>query len=209
MTHQMVVGRGSKFDSNASKGEKEMSTLFARWIAVVWVAACCPGLAVAAPQSFLLPGHGALLLNVPEGWKSNLKQPEGGLPPTIGLREQSGASFVVMITAVWGMAPNAGIPEDATIRSMVASAAKSAEAQSVEGSLAIHNLVGSGGRGYYFRATDRAPKPGEWKYLTQGMIRTGAISLAFTILTNDGQAPIEKAALEMLRRAVQQSGEAV
>jgi hypothetical protein len=186
-----------------------MITVFARWIAVVWVAACCPGLAAAAPQSFLLPGHGALLLNVPKDWKSNLKQPEGGLPPTIGLREQSGASFVVMITAVWGMAPNAGVPEDATIRSMVASAAKGAEAQSVEGSLAIQNLVASGGRGYYFRATDRAPKPGEWKYLTQGVIRTGAIALAFTILTNDGQAPIEKAALEMIRLAVQQSGEAV
>ena len=90
-----------------------------------------------------------------------------------------------------------------------AAAAKSAEAQSVEGSLAIQNLVGSGGRGYYFRATDRAPKPGEWKYLTQGMIRAGTIALAFTILTNDGQASIEKAALEVIRLAVQKSGEAV
>jgi hypothetical protein len=91
----------------------------------------------------------------------------------------------------------------------VVSAAKSAEQQSVEGSLPLQSLVGASGRGYYFRATDRAPKPGEWKYLTQGMIRTGEIALTFTILTNDGQAAIEKAAVDMIRVAVQQSGDAI
>lgn len=116
---------------------------------------------------------------------------------------------MVRITAVWGMAPNPPVPADATIHSIVTSAAKDAESQSVERSLAVQNLVGASGRGYYFRATDRAPKLGEWKYLTQGIIRTGAIALAFTILTNDGQAPVEKAALEMIRLAVQESGGAV
>jgi hypothetical protein len=186
-----------------------MNKYFARWSAVVLVVACWPGLVLAVSQNFVLPGHGTLLLNVPEGWKSKLKQPEGGLPPTIGLGAQSGAPFVVLITAVWGPALDAGVPDDAKIRSIVASAAKSAEAQSVERSLSLQNLVGSSGRGYYFRATDRAPKPGEWKYLTQGMIRTGAIALSFTILTQDGQAATEKAALEMIRLAVQQSVDAV
>ena len=186
-----------------------MHMIFARWIAVVWVVACWPGVAAAAPQSFVLPGHGTLLLNVPEGWASSLEQPKGGLPPTIGLREQSGASFVVRMTAIWSMAPNSAVPADATISSMVKSAAKDAESQSVERSLVVQSLVGGSGRGYYFRATDRAPKPGEWKYLTQGIIRTGGIALAFTILTNDGQAAIEKAALELIRLAVQESGEAV
>jgi hypothetical protein len=177
--------------------------------AIVFVVTCWPGLATAAAQSFAMPGHGALLLNVPEGWKSSLKQPSAGLPPTIGLSAQSGASFLVLLTAVWGMSPGVTAPDDAKIKSTVASAAKSAEPQSAQGSLALQNLAGASGRGYYFRATDRAPKPGEWKYLTQGMIRTGGIALTFTILTNDGQAPVEKAALEMIRLAVQQSGEAV
>ncbi len=186
-----------------------MKDVVGRIAAVVLVVACWPGLAVAVSQNFVLPGHGTLLLNVPEGWKSNLKQPPGGLPPTIGLGAQSGAPFVVLITAVWGPGSGAGVPDGTKIRSIVASAAKSAEAQSVEGALPLQNLVGSSGRGYYFRATDRAPNPGEWKYLTQGMIRTGAIALSFTILTNDGQAATEKAALEMIRLAVQQSVDAV
>jgi hypothetical protein len=178
-------------------------------LVIMVVAACWPAVAAAAPQSFSLPGHGSLLLNVPEGWKASLSQPPGGLPPTIGLGGQSGAPFVVLITAVWGTSPGGGAPDDAKIKSTAATAAKSAEPQSVEGTLPLQTLVGASGRGYYFRATDRAPKPGEWKYLTQGMLRTGGVALTFTILTNDGQAAIEKAALEMVRLAVQQSGEAV
>jgi hypothetical protein len=185
-----------------------MRNVFGALMAIVAVA-CWPGLAAAAPQSFVLPGHGTLLLNVPDGWKSNPQQPPGGLPPTIGFGEQSGASFVVLLTPVWGSSPGGAAPDDAKIKSTVASAARSAETQSVEGSLSLQNLVSASGRGYYFRATDRAPKPGEWKYLTQGMIRTGAIALTFTVLTNDGQAAIEKAALEMIRLALQQSGDAV
>lgn len=176
---------------------------------VVAVVACWPGLGYAAPQSFVLPGHGSLLLNVPADWKAELKQPPGGLPPTIGLGAQSGASFVVLVTPVWERSPDRAAPDDAKIKSTVTAAAKSAEPQSVEGSLALQNLLGTSGRGFYFRATDRAPKPGEWKYLTQGMIRSGGIALTFTILTNDGQRGIETAALEMIRLAVQQTGEAV
>lgn len=186
-----------------------MNSALVRWAAVVLVVACWPGLAAAVPQNFKLPGHGTLLLNVPEGWKANAKQPAGGLPPTIGLAPQSGAPFVVLITAVWGTSPGEAVPDDAKIRSTVALAAKSAEGQSVEGALSLKDLTGTSGRGYYFRATDRAPAPGEWKYLSQGMIRTGAIALTFTILTNDGQAAAERAALEMIRLAVQQSSEAV
>jgi hypothetical protein len=186
-----------------------MNIALVRWTVVALVVACWPGFAAAAPQNFVLPGHGTLLLNVPEGWKANFKQPAGGLPPTVGLGPQSGAPFVVLITPVWGTSPGSSVPDDANIRSTVALAAKSAEAQSVEGALSLKDLTGTSGRGYYFRATDRAPAPGEWKYLTQGMIRTGAIALTFTILTNDGQAAAEKAALEMTRLAVQQSSETV
>jgi hypothetical protein len=184
-----------------------MKNVFGRLPAIVLVVVCWPGIAMAEPKNFELPGHGGLLLNVPAGWKTSLKTAAGS-PPTIRLGPQSGAPFVVLVTAVWSAA-GAGAMDDAKIRSSVTSAAKSAEPQSVEGSLPLRNLLGASGPGYYFRATDRAPKPGEWKYLSQGMIRTGAIALTFTILTNDGQAPVEKAALEMIRLAVQQSVEAV
>jgi hypothetical protein len=164
------------------------------------VLACSGALAASTPQSFALPGHGTLLFNVPAGWQTNEKQLQGG-PPTIQFGPRSGAAFAVLITAVWGTT-RAGAPDDAGIRSAVTSAAKDAEPRSVEGSLSLQDFSGSTGHGYYFRATDKAPPPGEWKYLTQGMVRTGAIALTFSILTNDGGEATEKAALEMIRLAV-------
>jgi hypothetical protein len=162
------------------------------------------GSAIAAgvsPQSFSIPDHGALTLLVPDAWTSDLKQPPNRSPPTIGLKPRSGMPFVVLVTAGWAAEPAGKVPDEATIRSEVAAAAKDAASQSVEGALSVQEIKGAEGRGFYFAATDRAPNPGEYKYLTQGIIRVGAISLAFTVLTNDGQEEVARAALEMLRSA--------
>jgi len=45
--------------------------------------------------------------------------------------------------------------------------------------------------------------------MTQGIVQLGGINLAFTVLTNDGQDAIVKAALDVLRIAVQKSDGAV
>jgi hypothetical protein len=186
-----------------------MHKVIVGWIAAGLIFVCGPVESATVPQHFTLPAHGTLLLNVPESWKSDVKQPKGGLPPTIGFGPRSGAPFLVLITAIWGIGPGASAPDDTKIRSTVATGAKSAESRSVEGSLSLRDIVGPSGRGYYFVATDRAPAPGEWKTLTQGAMRTGAIALSFTILTNAGQELEAKAALEMIRLAVQQPGDTV
>jgi hypothetical protein len=162
------------------------------------------GLAVAlaaSPRTVALPDHGALTLTVPDGWKDEIRQPPNRLPPTIALTPRSGAPFEVLITVVWPVGPRAGLTDEATLQSEVAAAAKSAEPQSVERSQPLKELSGANGRGFCFFATDRAPGPGEYTFLTQGMIRTGQIALAFTVLTNDGQDAVLNAALEMLRAA--------
>jgi hypothetical protein len=55
----------------------------------------------------------------------------------------------------------------------------------------------------YFSATDRAPKPGEYKFMTQGMLQVGELSVTFTILTNEGQELVIKQALDALKGAAQ------
>ena len=69
-------------------------------------------------------------------------------------------------------------------------------------SLIVKELSGPACHGYYFSATDKAPKSGEYAYMTQGIARTGDILIAFTVLTNDGQEAVVKAALDMLRGAL-------
>jgi hypothetical protein len=185
-----------------------MNQLLKVWVGIFCVVACWSAFAASSAQTFRLPGHGTLILNVPDTWRSDENQSQSG-PPTIKFEQKSGPAFVVLISAVWGATPQAGVPDDAKIRSIVASAAKNAEPQSLEGTLAIQDLQGGSGHGYYFKATDKAPPPGEFKYLVQGMVRTGAIALTFTILTNDNQGATAKAALELIRSAVQQPLETV
>ena len=158
-----------------------------------------------AVQRFALPSHGALELSFPSSWHSQLRQPAGSLPPTITLTPTAGAPFQVLITPVRAISPRDPLPNDAAIHDEVVAAAKSAAPESVEGTLPLQDLRGPRNRGYYFFATDRAPKPGEFKYMTQGIVQLGGINLAFTVLTNDGQDAIVKAALDVLRIAVQKS----
>ena len=158
-----------------------------------------------SPRVFELPDHGALTLAVPDGWTDKVNRPSNRLPPTILLRPGAAGSGEVLITAGWPIPPVTKLPDEAGIRSEVATVAKKIAPQSVEGTLSLQELKGIEGRGFYFSATDRAPGPGEYKYLTQGIVRVGDISLVFTVLTNDGQEAVVKAALEMLRKAVHRS----
>ena len=174
------------------------------WFALLFAVAWMTSFAAPAAQHFALPGNGDLLLSIPDKWQSEIQQAKNGMPPTIALRARSGSSIRVLVTAIWSVPPNYQVPDDAKVRTMVTAAAESAKSQSVEGSLPLHELVGPNSRGYYFLATDRAPAAGEWKYLTQGATRVGAIALTFTILTNDGEEADAKAALELIRLAAHQ-----
>jgi hypothetical protein len=171
------------------------------WLLAAGVLSGLAAALAASPRTFDLPDHGTLSLAVPDPWQDELRQPPNRLPPTVVLSPRSGAPFQVLMTAVWPIGATAGRIDDAAIRAEVAAAAKEAEPQSVERALAIQELAGVNGRGFYFSATDKAPRPGEYRYLTQGIVRTGEIALAFTVLTNDGQESVLKAALEMLRTA--------
>jgi hypothetical protein len=155
-----------------------------------------------AAHAITLPGHGSLTLAFPDSWEQQIRQPANGAPLTIRLSPRTGPAFTILITTIWESGPTAKATEAQTVQTMVADAAKSAASQAVEQSLPLREIVGADGRGLYFSATDRAPKPGEFKFITKGMLPSGDIVLAFTILTNDGQGAVVESALETLRAAV-------
>jgi len=65
------------------------------------------------------------------------------------------------------------------------------------GALPLQDLRGPHNQAYYIHAPDRAPKPGELKYPTQGIVQLRGINLGFTVLTNGGQYAVVRAALDM------------
>jgi hypothetical protein len=159
-------------------------------------------------RRYPLPDRGQLVLSVPDNWNEEIESPQPGASKALWFTPRSGASFNVLITPITAPTPDNTVPDDVAIRRMVSSSAKKLESQSIEKELQIRELVGPNCRGYFFIATDRSPAPGEWKFLTQGIARIGSIAVGFTVLTNDGQEPVAKAAIEMVRQAAYRSADA-
>lgn len=147
-----------------------------------------------------LPEHGSILMKVPSEWKSEIGQPPGALPPTIRFSAAADPQFRVMITPIWQAKADKPLPDGAAVRELVQKSADQVQSQA-SNKIEIKELKGGPGAGYYFLAIDPAPKPGEWKYMTQGVLRVGDLMVTFTILTNDGQEAVIKSALEMLKGA--------
>jgi hypothetical protein len=156
---------------------------------------------LAASSHIALPQGGELWLTIPANWNQKFDSPEKNTLPSVWLTQQQGPTFNILITPLTGTPAGAALADENKLRTIVTSAARDALAKSVEMTIPIHDLTGPDAHGFYYFATDRAPKPDEWKYLTQGMINIDGAPFAFTILTNEGQESIAKAALELIRNA--------
>jgi hypothetical protein len=172
---------------------------FALWLAAV--NACAEPATI---RTFAVPEHGSLQLSAPQSWPVEVRRSAPNHPlPTIAFGPDEGATYQVLITplppAHKGQSPlSAG-----ALKKMVERAADDARSQALEKSLAVKELKSGAHVGYYFSATDRAPRHDEYKYMTQGMFGLGDMLITFTILTNDGYESVVPAALTMIRNAVE------
>ena len=152
-------------------------------------------------RSFSISDQGTLEVMVPNSWNDSEIQTSGEEPPTIMFAPETGAQFRVAISLVLVTNPNGKLPTSDEIRSSVKNSAERLEPQSIEKHLEVKKFTGSANIGFYYSATDPAPKPDEYKYLSQGMLLVKDILIAFTILTNDGQDDIVKEAFALLASA--------
>jgi hypothetical protein len=185
----------SKFDSRS-----EDAVLLRNFLTSVSFSKKVKG-AVAAKsleRRFPLPDYGAVLMTVPPTWIDQVRQPPDRLPPTIVFHPELGNAFRIMVTPIWPANKDVPVPSDGEIRSNVERSAESVRGQAVESSIPVRELKRIGVQGYYFSATDKNPKPGEFKYMTQGTVVTGDLVVTFTILSNDGTNKVEKDAITMI-----------
>jgi hypothetical protein len=163
-------------------------------------------LPVAAGQTsarqYTLPDGSIFQLKVPVSWQQEFTQELSELPPTITLRPKTGEDFAVLVTPLPPAGENSPPPNTEAIREHVQRVLDKARPQAGEQVITIRELRGTAGAGYYFSATDRAPKPGEYQFMTQGIFPVGNLIVAFTVLTNGGQQAIVDDALTMIRGAV-------
>ena len=170
---------------------------------VVLLAAQSPGQTQeTVARRYELPNLDSLELVVPPTWDETVDQPVDGGPPTIQFRPREGAAFEIYITPDWPNAPDEAVPDPETLREMVRGEAEPIRDQMVGGGPEIRRLQGASGVGFYFVATDRAPQPEEFRYMNQGALEVGDLTVTFTILTNEGQDAVVEEALAMLKGAV-------
>src|SRR5262245_7120188 len=179
----------------------KLSALVVSWLMAATAAAQPDGTTV---RRYTLPDHGEFVIQVPADWKDELHQPPNRLPPTITFGPRSGKAFQIFLTTIWPAAKGSPPQSPDRLRATVERGAEGARSQAVEKELRIVEFQGRSGPGFYFSATDRAPKPDEYKFLTQGIVRVGELSVTFTILTNDGQDAVVKQALDALKSATQE-----
>ena len=145
-----------------------------------------------------VPGGGVLVLPVPAGWRTSTKAGPG---TTVSFAPASGKAFEVLVSPL--VAPDGRVSPSSgeSLRRLVEASANNAKTQSVERSLPVQAFGSGDVQGSYFSATDRAPAPGDFKYMTQGAMSVGGLPVAFTILSNgNAQAAVEPA-LRMLTSA--------
>lgn len=155
-------------------------------------------------KRFSIPGNGGLLLSVPSEWVSHIIQPNDGLPPTIGMRPKRGDDIYIKITVGWNLTniPKYNTPEQ--IHEIVSRAGTRIITGAVEEKLVLKKIIKGDNNGYYYSITDKYPKPDEYKYMSQGIIRVDKLQLIFTILSHEKNSDSFKKVISMLSNARQE-----
>jgi hypothetical protein len=147
------------------------------------------------------PEHGAIDLPAPPSWRVEAERPLVFVAPTITFSPPEGRAFSVLITVLRNANDDPHFNDPKTVSKLVAKARDLAVESATTRHIQILELNGDQLSGYYFTATDRKPKPGEWLYMTHGSASLQDLLLRFTIFSNDPKQPEAAATLAMLQKA--------
>jgi hypothetical protein len=149
------------------------------------------GSVAAGPQSKVI-NLGAMSVSIAwdAGWQ--LADAAANAPPNSAQFQAAKPSDLLVMLSGHVAASDAGI--DAAMRSMVDDNAKEFLGTSVQKSLPVEAFKDGATHGYEVCATDRAPKPDEWKYVCKGMAAMGDLVVGYTVLYNEpGRRQAERA----------------
>ncbi len=149
-----------------------------------------------------VPGHGYLLLEVPSGWVMTVNQPQNEVPPTIVFQPGDGKRFKLSVTALWNPKNEKGFAED-DLRRLIETDKNRMSAGAKETQIEIKRMDGKGAKGFYYSATDKAPKPGDYEHLTRAAVSVGNLLLSATLLSHPENTKDADLTIEMLRSASQ------
>lgn len=151
------------------------------------------------PVRFDLGAHGKLELSLPPGWVAKSSPNPKSPYPTIGIRPTDSQALVLVITPLWSPTHDASFNDQEHIRKLIDGDRNGMAPRSVEPTLELVELHGPSVRGFYFKATDKAPKAGDYEHVIRAGLGIGDLLLSATILSHEKDSEGVRAALEVLR----------
>jgi len=155
-------------------------------------------------ESFTIPGHGVLTLDVPRIWNYNFTITGINQPPIItfyNLDKDKEEIYQLNLSVLWedGFKRNISSPE--YIQSLVEKTGKQAMINSDQTELNLKKITGQDGVGYLFNLSDSGANTGEYQFLTQGALAVGKLLLIFSLFSNEDESILQQALLKIIMSA--------
>ena len=155
-------------------------------------------------ESFTIPGHGILTLDVPRVWNYNFTIKSNNQPPIItfyNLDKDKEEIYQLNLSVLWedGFKRNISSPE--YIQSLVEETGEQALINSDQTELSLKKITGQDGVGYLFNLSDSGANTDEYQFLTQGALAVGKLLLIFSLFSNEDESILQQALLKIIMSA--------
>jgi hypothetical protein len=150
--------------------------------------------------SFTVSKQNRLKLALHGNWRAGMRQDSTGSTSTIKIWPNGGDQFEMLISRIPRKNPRDPVTPEHLLQ-IVKESGQMAAAQSVEQKLDVKELGPGNWKGYYYRLTDKTPRPNEYKYMTQGAMSEGTALFTFTFLSNSDKVVDQLEFLSLLSSA--------
>ena len=155
-------------------------------------------------ESFTIPGHGVLTLDVPRVWNYNFTIKGNNNLPIItfyNLDKDKEEIYQLNLSVLWedGFKRNISSPE--YIQSLVEETGEQALINSDQTELSLKKITGQDGVGYLFNLSDSGANTDEYQFLTQGALAVGKLLLIFSLFSNEDESILQQALLKIIMSA--------
>jgi len=155
-------------------------------------------------ESFAIPGHGVLTLDVPRIWNYNFTIKGSNEPPIItfyNLDKDKEEIYQLNLSVLWEDGFKRSILSPEYIQSLVEKTGEQALINSDQTKLSLKKITGQDGIGYLFNLSDSGANTGEYQFLTQGALAVGKLLLIFSLFSNDNESILQEALLKIIMSA--------
>ena len=162
------------------------------------VVASCGGRSSVGARRLPVGDRDLLVLEMPLVWKQIDRSAADDTVRSFMFTAGEGKAFKVIVTPLAAQMLKFGFSRPENIRALVENEGTDLLLNAVESKVRLEELRAGDVVGYYFTLTDRAPKPGEFKYMIEGARGFPQMLVMFTILTHDRQSEVCREALSMI-----------